>query len=207
MTQERNRKPDPARGAHPAPGPIHEPIRNSSKRRDRSFAVALGISCALLGALAGFLIPHLWSAYQNSKTTKVTITAPVNFSRMPNNGFGVSGFIQGPTPGNNASLWLIVFHPGEGYYPYSELHIVDDQWNIPPRRIYPWVDEVLISVYEVPNKDSGTLWAYVQNGSIHYSPIHGGLPRAAVLKASVDVYVGLDGKGNTLKGHTEVCYS
>jgi hypothetical protein len=188
MTQEIH----PASGAthetHPAPGPTHESTQKPSKCHDRSFTFLVGITCALLGAAASFLIPRAWSAYQDSQTTRVTITAPSNNAQEPNNRFGASGIIEGPGTGNNASLWLIVYSDG-GYYPYGPLTVTDGQWNIPANKICTAVGFQTISVYEVPNIDDGSLWAYVQDGSRHYNPIPGGLPRSAVLKAAANVEV------------------
>ena len=173
---------------HPGPGPADESPNEPSKRHDRLFTLAVGIICALLGAVASFGIPHLWSTYNNDKTTRVIITAPANNAQEPNNRFGASGIIEGPGTGEDASLWLVVYSGG-GYYPYGALTVVDDQWHIPANSICTAVGFQSISVYEVPNKDSGPLWAYVQDASRHYSPIPGGLPRTAVLKATQNVEV------------------
>lgn len=180
MTQETQQEPSSA----------SESTQTSPKKRDHSFRI--GVFCAILGAIVGavasFAVPQIWSWYQNSKTTKVTITAPANRTQQATNGFGASGYIQGPSPGPSHELWLIVYSDDQ-YFPFSKLNIVDDQWNIPAREICTAVGFQTILVYEVPTKDSGGLWAYAQDGTKHLDAMPGSLPRTAVLKASTNVEV------------------
>jgi hypothetical protein len=185
--------------AEPQTEPAHPADPHPPKNHDRSFVFIVGITCAIIGAAASFIIPRIVTAYQDDKTTKVVMNTPANNKLESNSGFGASGYITGPKPGEAHELWLVVFSGG-GYYPYGVLNLDgNDHWQIAADKICPAVGFQNISIYEVPTKDDGNLSAYVLNGSKHLYPLPGGLPLTAVRKAIAHVEVRSIAKACSIK--------
>ena len=131
------------------------------------------------------------SFYEQSQPITVTIQAPVSGTELTNNAFGVAGYTKGPKPSvKHSTLWLVIGSAGD-LYPFGALTIGNDGfWEIPSGRICTGYGAQSIQIYQVPDADTGTLKAYVYDGTTdHPAALPGPMPKTAELAARVDVTV------------------
>ncbi len=86
-------------------------------------------------------------------------------------------------------LWLVVKSGVEGkYYPLESLHVEDNGWNVPERKICTALGSQIIQLYLVPKTADGSLYTYALDGSQHLVGI-GAMPTGSVREAQAQINV------------------